>query len=123
MILFVDDDPAIVDATTMMLELAGISVLSALDGNRAIAMLEEGLSPDMVVSDFRLPGANGIEVIRRARELRGSYLPTVLMTGDTSGKVIDEAAISNCTVLRKPVDTDHLISLIERGLDSVGEPG
>ncbi|HEY5681905.1 MAG TPA: ATP-binding protein [Pseudomonadales bacterium] len=122
-ILFVDDDPAIVDATTMMLELAGISVRSALDGNRAIAMLEEGLSPDMVVSDFRLPGANGIEVIRRARELRGSYLPTVLMTGDTSGKVIDEAAISNCTVLRKPVDTNHLISLIERGLDAGRGPG
>lgn len=117
-ILFVDDDPAIVDATTMMLELAGISVHSALDGHSAIAMLEDGLSPDMVVSDFRLPGANGIEVIRRARELRGSYLPTVLMTGDTSGKVIDEAAISDCTVLRKPVDTDHLFNLIERGLDS-----
>jgi PAS domain S-box-containing protein len=117
-ILFVDDDPAIVDATTMMLELAGISVHSALDGNAAIAMLEEGLAPDMVVSDFRLPGANGIEVIRRARELRGSYLPTVLMTGDTSGAVIDEAAVSNCTVLRKPVDTDHLIHLIEQGLDS-----
>jgi PAS domain S-box-containing protein len=122
-ILFVDDDPAIVDATTMMLELAGISVRSALDGSRAIAMLEEGLSPDMVVSDFRLPGANGIEVIRRARELQGSYLPTVLMTGDTSGKLIDEAAISNCTVLRKPVDTNHLISLIERGLDTGGAPG
>ncbi|NIP14194.1 MAG: PAS domain S-box protein [Pseudomonadales bacterium] len=116
-ILFVDDDPAIVDATTMMLELAGISVRSALDGDAAIAMLEEGLTPDMVVSDYRLPGANGIEVIRRARELRGSYLPTVLMTGDTSGKVIDEAAVSNCTVLRKPVDTELLINLIEQGLD------
>ena len=80
MILFVDDDPAIVDATTMMLELAGISVLSALDGNRAIAMLEEGLTPDMVVSDFRLPGANGAPRSPPA----GAALPPEACWPDTS---------------------------------------
>jgi PAS domain S-box-containing protein len=121
-ILFVDDDPAIIDATTMMFEIAGIKVKTALDGNAAIAMLEAGFHPDMVVSDYRLPGANGIEVIRRAKELVGWELPVVLMTGDTSGKAIEDAKLSDCVVLHKPVDTGHLIELIEASLSSAEQP-
>ena len=116
-ILFVDDDPAIVDATTMMLEFVGINVKTALDGNVAIAMLESGFRPDVVVSDYRLPGANGVEVIRRAREIVGSQIPTVLMTGDTSGKIIEDAKLIDCTVLHKPVDTERLIESIEASLN------
>jgi hypothetical protein len=116
-ILFVDDDPAIVDATTMMLELSGIKVETALDGNAAIDMLESGLRADMVISDYRLPGANGVEVIRRAHDLGGTEVPAVIMTGDTSSKVIEDAKLANCIVLRKPVDTDHLIELIEASLN------
>lgn len=115
-ILFVDDDPAIVDATCMVLEMADIRVRTALDGGAAIAMLESGYQPDMVVSDYRLPGANGVEVVRRARDLWGDSLPIVLMTGDTSGRAIKNAKLSNCTVLHKPVDSDQLIALIETSL-------
>jgi CheY-like chemotaxis protein len=121
-ILFVDDDPAIVDATTMMLEIAGINVKTALDGQAAIALLDTGFRPDMVISDYRLPGANGIEVVRRARELGGDGLPIVLMTGDTSGKAIENAKLSDCIVLHKPVDSDELIELIEASLGSVEQP-
>ena len=115
-ILFVDDDPAIVDATCMMLDLAGIKSETALDGSVAIEMLESGLEPDMVVSDFRLPGANGVDVVRRARELLGPTLPLVMMTGDTSGKAIEAAKLTDCIVLRKPVDTRQLIETIESAL-------
>ena len=116
-ILFVDDDPAIVDATCMMLDLAGIKAETALDGRTAIEMLESGLRPDVVVSDYRLPGADGIEVITRARDLGGDSVPIMLMTGDTSGKALENAKLRNCTVLHKPVDTEHLIDLIERALN------
>jgi PAS domain S-box-containing protein len=112
-VLFVDDDPAIVDATTMLLDVAGISVHSALDGDAALAHIEAGVRPDVIISDYRLPGYNGVEVVRRVRQATTSDLPTVLMTGDTSSKEIDDAGLGNCTVLHKPVDTDHLISLIE----------
>ena len=116
-ILFVDDDPAIVDATCMMLDLANVKAETALDGRQAIEMLESGLRPDMVVSDYRLPGANGVDVVTRARDLGGENLPIVLMTGDTSGKAIDDAKLGNCTVLHKPVDTNRLIDLIESALN------
>lgn len=112
-VLFVDNDPAIVDATTMLLRSANIEVHTAIDGDAALAHLAAGVRPDIVVSDYRLPGYNGIEVLRRVRQATAVNLPTVLMTGDTTGNEIDDADLSNCTVLYKPVDTDRLIDLIE----------
>ncbi len=119
LIFFVDDDPAIVDATVMMLELADLNVTTAIDGREAIRMLESEIRPDMVITDFRLPGANGIELLQRARDVIGEHLPIVLMTGDTSSRAIEDAKLSNCVVLHKPVDTGQLIELIESLLNSV----
>ncbi len=112
-VLLIDDDPAIVDATTMLLDSASVKVYSALNGDEALAHVDSGVCPDIVISDYRLPGYNGIEVIRRIRETMVYDLPAVVMTGDTSGKEIEAANLINCTVLHKPIDADHLISLIE----------
>jgi PAS domain S-box-containing protein len=112
-VLFVDDDPAIVDATVMLLDLAGVLVYSALDGEAALAHINNGVRPDIVISDYRLPGFTGVEVIRRVRAATTDDLPTVLMTGDTSAKEIESANLTHCTVLHKPVNTDQLISIIE----------
>jgi len=112
-VLFVDDDPAIVDATTMLLESVGVTVHSASCGVDAMAHLAAGVQPDIVVSDYRLPGDNGVEVVRRVRQATVDGLPIILMTGDTSGDEIRSADLANCTVLHKPVDTEQLIALIE----------
>jgi len=113
-VLIVDDDPAIVDATKMLLEVEGFDVQTALDGGEAIDQIEEGLRPNIIVSDYRLPGLNGIEVIRQIREIAGEDLPTILVTGDTSGKHIEAADLVLCEVLHKPVDPDRLIALISQ---------
>ena len=113
-VLIVDDDPAIVDATRMLLEVEGFDVQTALDGGEAIDRIEDGLRPNIIVSDYRLPGLNGIEVVRHIRKLAGADLPTIIVTGDTSGKHIAEAGLVLCDVLHKPVDPDRLIALISK---------
>ncbi len=112
-VLLVDDDPAIVDATTMLLNVSGFIVHSAMCGDDALAHLANGVDPDVVISDFRLPGYDGVELIHRIRDVTSEKLPTVLITGDTSGYEIEKAHLEHCTVLHKPVDTDQLISIIE----------
>ncbi len=112
-VLLVDDDPAIVDAMTILLSQSNFQVCSALSGDEALAHIANGVRPDVVISDFRLPGYNGVELIRRVRNATVDDLPTVLITGDTSGREIEAANLVRCTVLHKPVDTDRLISLIE----------
>ena len=112
-VLLVDDDPAIVDATTMLLRSAGVQVHSASSGGDALAQIKAGMRPDLVVSDYRLPGYSGVEVIQRVRQATVDDLPAVLMTGDTSAHEAETAKLSNCTILHKPVDTDRLLSVIE----------
>jgi len=97
----------------MLLNIAGIKVYSAANGDEALAHLDGGVRPDIVVSDYRLPDYNGIEVIRRIRDATVNDLPTILVTGDTSGREIEAARPDSCTVLHKPVDADQLIELIE----------
>ena len=111
-VLFIDDDPAVVDATSMLLETTGVEVHSALNGDNALDIVAAGVRPDVIVSDYRLPRYNGIEVVRRVREATSSDLPAILMTGDTSISEIESSGLEKCTVLRKPVDTDRLIELI-----------
>lgn len=111
-VLLVDDDPAVLDSTAMLLTLEGIQAHTALNGEEALAHIASGLRPDIVVSDYRLPNYNGVEVVRRVREATVDDLPVVLMTGDTSAKEIEDAALTNCAVLNKPVDADQLIPLI-----------
>lgn len=121
-VLVIDDDPAIVDATVMLLKTEGFDVQSALHGDDALAQIEDGLRPDIVVSDYRLPGLNGIEVVSRIRHLVGEDLPTILITGDTSAKDIAASNLARCTVLHKPVNSEQLISLIHESCGFTANP-
>lgn len=112
-VLLVDDDTAIIDATRMLLEAVGAEVHSALSADEAMAKIEAGTKPDILITDYRLPGANGVEVIRRVRQASAiDDLPAVLITGDTSAQELEAAARDGCTVLHKPVDAQQLMTLI-----------
>ena len=111
-VLLIDDDDAIIDATTLLLETEGFDVVAAQNGNDALQHCRNGLRPDIVVSDYRLPGLTGVEVIQQLRALGNEDLPAILMTGDTATRNIADANLLNCAVLHKPVDTERLIDLI-----------
>ena len=111
-VLLVEDDASIVDATTLLLEAAGMHVHSALNGQEALARLAAGAVPDVIVTDYRLPGGNGASVIRQVRQATGRDLPAILVTGDTSTLDAEAKALERCKVMHKPVDTDELLASI-----------
>ena len=76
-ILLVDDEPHIIELAQMYLEQEGFAVLSAGDGERALAAIAAG-RPDLVVLDLMLPAVDGWEVCRRVRAT--SDLPIVMLT-------------------------------------------
>jgi DNA-binding response OmpR family regulator len=76
-ILAVDDTPATLGLLTEALEKAGLTVLVARDGERALGLLEE-ITPDLVLMDAVMAGMDGFETCR----LRiSSHLPVIFMTG------------------------------------------
>lgn len=105
-ILLIDDDPSVSKATRLLLEIEGHEVWTAASLEQCLNVLnQQARIPDLIVSDFHLGGgATGIEVITRVRERFGQAIPAILVTGDTSSRMVDAVERSGaCEVLSKPV--------------------
>jgi two-component system response regulator RegX3 len=87
-ILVVDDEADIVDFVRGYLERDGYEVVSAQDGDRAVALAEE-TNPDLLVLDVMLPGRSGFDVLRTLRS-KGSAVPVIMLTARDD--VIDRVA-------------------------------
>ncbi|HYC81414.1 MAG TPA: response regulator transcription factor [Solirubrobacterales bacterium] len=88
-VLVVDDEPTIVEIVGRYLERAGYEASGAGDGFEAIERAA-ARRPDLVVLDLMLPGIDGIEVMRRLRELPGPPLAVILLTarGEESDRLV-----------------------------------
>lgn len=79
-VLFVDDEPVLVDIGRLFLKRAGdFSVTGVLSGQEAVALLQEN-TYDVIISDYQMPGMNGIELLRFVRKQCGD-IPFILFTG------------------------------------------
>src|SRR5262245_50917224 len=101
-ILLVDDEPGILETLSQVLCEEGYVVVSALEGEDALDIARM-FHPDVIVTDLRLPGIDGIAVVERIR----GYLPAVdavLVSGYLSQKVRLAAVRAGFRIiLEKPV--------------------
>lgn len=115
-ILCVDDDPGVLTATEEILEEAGHEVLGVRNAEAALAVLQRG-GIDLVVSDYRLPGASGLELLEQMKE-EGLDVPVVVVTGYAS---IDHAVTSikagAIDYLTKPVRPGQLEVVVDQALE------
>ena len=79
-ILVVDDDPAINEMLTIVLEAEGFDTSSVQDGAEAVDAFHT-YDPDLILLDLMLPGVNGIDICREIR--RTSAVPIVMLTAKT----------------------------------------
>ena len=79
-VLVVEDDPFVREMAVTGLGDAGFVVIEAASGRQALEFLQAGISIDALVTDIRLPGANGWVVARAYRE-RFPNLPVLYVTG------------------------------------------
>jgi signal transduction histidine kinase/ActR/RegA family two-component response regulator len=101
-VLVVDDDELVRDALVSSLEDSGFVVEGAEDVQSALALLDEDGVPDALVTDFSMPGRNGIELIGEVHA-RKPGLPAILLTGHIA-EVAAEANERNhdFTLMQKP---------------------
>ena len=113
-VLLVEDKAELRAMLRKALERAGYEVEEAPDGNAAIDKVRSRRY-QMVLTDLKLPGHSGIEVLREARKAEPT-LPVILMTAYGS---VEEAVTAMkegaFDFIQKPVDLDHLRLLMERG--------
>src|SRR5687768_13126446 len=112
-ILLVEDKDSLRRVLRLTLEHAGYSVTEARDARSALN--EIGRAPHrLVLTDLRMPNGTGLDVLRAAKSADGD-VPVIVMTAFGS---IDEAvqAMKDGAhdFLQKPVDSNHLLLLVER---------
>lgn len=103
-VLVVDDDAMVREVLVGQLEDQGYRVAQAGDGSEALAQLDAGAVVDLLISDFAMPGMDGLTLLQEARRRRPE-LPALLLTGyaDASVRLAVEAAGKGRTaLLRKP---------------------
>ncbi|MBY0335637.1 MAG: response regulator, partial [Acetobacteraceae bacterium] len=109
-ILLVEDDPGIATLVAQLLEAMGHGVRHLQGAKAALAALEEGIRPDIVVTDVLMPGGmSGLELAARLRE-GWPGLPVVLTTGYADR--LEDIAATGLPVLRKPFAADELDAAI-----------
>ncbi|MEO8418000.1 MAG: response regulator [Methylophilaceae bacterium] len=115
-ILTVDDDPDILRLLGMRLTAAGYHVLSANNGEEALAQMALSV-PALVISDLHMPGMDGLALFDAIYAI-DSALPVILLTARITTLQEAEAATQRGVFgfLNKPFDSKHLIHKIEAAL-------
>src|SRR5439155_27260032 len=88
-VLLVDDDDGVRLSLSANLELEGFDVVEAKNGEEAIALARSG-DFDLVITDVRMPGINGVDTFRAIRKHKPD-LAVVIMTGFALESLLDEA--------------------------------
>ena len=115
-VLIIEDDMAILEGMSLLLETFGFSVLKAVTSKQAIRASSEA-RPDLIIADYRLPGKeDGLELIDAVRAYHQEYIPAILVTGDTAPDRIKITESADVIVLHKPVDPIVLEETIEKVL-------
>jgi DNA-binding NtrC family response regulator len=116
-ILVVDDDAGIRENVVDLLSTEAYRVFSAANADEALHVLE--IEPiDLLVTDFQMPGRNGVELIEAARKANHP-MPAILMTAYLYVyEQLDEERRRDITLLRKPFDADEILRSIANGLNN-----
>lgn len=115
-LLVVDDEPAVCEILSALLEQSGYSVLTETDGRRTLPLLQEGAF-DAVLLDLVMPSVNGLDLIEEIRR-HFNVLPIVVVTGHGSVDVTVEAMRRGASdFVTKPVDGPLLDLRVRRAFD------
>jgi PAS domain S-box-containing protein len=114
-LLLVDDDPAMREILSSILQRAKFDVATAEDGKQALLQIRKHV-PDVILMDLEMPGMDGPTTLQEIRREWGA-LPVVLHTGHVDGPLLSRALEwAPFTVLSKPCPMEQLVQTM-RGVD------
>jgi excisionase family DNA binding protein len=118
-VLVVDDEPSIRELLSKTLSLAEYVVDTVPDGNAALARLRESDSYDLLFADLKMPGMDGLMLIRQIKRIKPD-LPVIIITGfSTEDSAIEAINLGVAGYLTKPFRVPQVLAAAARAL---GEP-
>lgn len=116
-VLIVEDKDSMADMLSKTLSSEGFDTVIAHDGLEALQLFEKGRF-DLVLTDLKLPKKEGVDVLKEIKE-DNPMVPVIVMTAfGTIETAVKAMKLGAYDFITKPFDTDHLLLLIRRALES-----
>ncbi len=114
-ILFVDDDAGILDAVSDFMTLENFEITTVNGGEKALSMLQDK-NYDLLITDLKMPGLSGIEVLKKAKEIN-SEIPVIVVTGFASLETAIEAVKDGAyDYITKPFDMEKFLNITDKAV-------
>ena len=119
-ILVIDDEPLVTKSLGKLLRVSGYNAFIAASAQEALEKIKE-TTFDLIISDIRMPGTNGIEAISQIREYlkqdKKAQVPEIFITGYASEENYKQAIqLKMAEYIYKPFDMNELLDIIKRHL-------
>ncbi len=121
-VLLVDDEREFVQTLSERLQMRDYGSAVAYDGEEALSILAEE-EPEVMVLDLKMPGIDGLEVLRRVRREHPN-VEVIVLTGHGSKEIERECLeLGACAYLEKPVDMETLTAKMQEAYRKLREKG
>ncbi len=120
-ILIVDDEPEILEATSMIFDMSGFKVYGAASGPEALQSFKDN-HPEVLLLDHKLPGMSGLELLKAIRA-SDQKVPAFIITGLTQGVEEVEAEYRQVGItefFRKPLEMAKVFEAVKKAVGSAG---
>jgi len=114
-IMVVDDEPSVLESFKMILKIKDYEVATFPDGPSALEKLEKD-KYEIAFVDWKLPGMDGLEVLRRIKEADPSIEVIIVTAYATEANHANAITMGALEYLRKPFLMEEIYELVERGL-------
>ncbi|MGP9832538.1 NahK/ErcS family hybrid sensor histidine kinase/response regulator [Marinobacter sp. NSM] len=112
-VLVIDNEPAVLESMAAVLKRWGCNVFPADGEAKALAMLQAGLQPDVILADFHLDdNSTGCEAVYAVRRALGRDVPAAIITADRSDDIRTLMRAQYLPMLNKPVKPNRLRALL-----------
>jgi DNA-binding NtrC family response regulator len=115
-VLVIDDDASLRRVMEMQLEEIGCDVLAVAGGKEALGVLEE-VTPDLVITDLRIPGMSGMDILKSLRKDHPELTVIMVTAYGTVRTAVEAMKAGAYDYLTKPIDYDELTLVVNRALE------
>lgn len=122
-VLIIEDDHNLREGLELLFQIEGYETFGASDGETGIKLIR-AKQPDVVLTNFRMPLADGLDVLRAIREDGAiAQIPVIFLTANHRPSLRERAVRDGADAfLTKPFDTDELLRTVADFVSRVGHP-